>query len=175
MVCGYFSGNANSCFETALTSGFVFKHDCNFKQVYGHGVIDAITADGCYYPWECWGIGAKVSYWRARGRTPFLGGCALVQQVPFTVYLRRRTTIKDCVDLYASLGGGFIWTKEKSYLGRVHSIKGIGEAEVGFSCPVGCSINIVGAVRYLFPRQSDCCNKVDVGGCDLRAGIGFSF
>ncbi len=165
-----------SCFSTAFSAGYVFKHnDCIFKEVYGHGIVNVITADGCYYPCEQWGIGAKISYWRAHGRTTFLKKCSLLQEVPLTFYLRRMKDFRCGLQLYASLGGGIIWIKEKSYLGDLHLHKGIGEAEIGMNYPIWRCVNITSAFRYLFPRQSHCGTKMDVGGFDLRAGIGFQF
>ena len=73
------------------------------------------------------------------------------------------------------LGGGFAWIKEKSYLGCPTVYKGLGEIEVGLNYPIWRCIGITGALRYLFPPQSQGCDKIDVGGVDLRAGIGFSF
>lgn len=164
------------CFSGALTAGYVFKHnDCAFKKVYGHGLVNIITADGCYYPWECWGIGGKVSYWRAHGRTTFLKQCTHLQEVPLTFYLRRIEDFRCGLQLYASLGGGVIWMKEKSYLGHVKRHKGIGEVEVGLNYPMWHCLNFTSAFRYLFPRQSESCKKVDVGGFDLRAGIELPF
>jgi hypothetical protein len=165
----------DSLFTGALTAGYVFKHDCLFKQIYGHGMVNVITGDGCYYPWEHWGLGVKVSYWRAEGKTTFLKHCSLLQEVPVTFYLRKRKDFDCGLQLYGSLGGGVIWMQEKSYLGKVHSNKGIGELEIGVNYPAWHWINVTGAFRYLFPRQTEFCRKVDVGGCDLRAGIGFSF
>jgi hypothetical protein len=165
----------NQCFTTALSAGYVFKHDCTFKQLYGRGMINIITADGCYYPWECWGIGAKISYWRAKGRTAFLQRPSRVQEVPVTLYVRGIKDFECGLQVYASLGGGVIWMKEKSYLGCVKLHRGIAEAEVGLQYPIWHCLDITGAVRYLFPRQKQGCIKRDVGGCDLRAGLAFSF
>jgi len=170
------SENANSCcFNTAFTAGYVFKHDCRFKEVYGHGVVNAITGDICYYPWEVWGVGAKLSYWRAKGRTNFLKLRSIIQEVPVTLYARRIKDFNCCLQLYASLGGGFVWVKEKSYLGTAKAYKGIGEVEVGLNYPIWCCMNLTTAFRYLFPSQCYSGKKANVGGFDLRAGIGFSF
>lgn len=163
-------------FTTALTAGYVFKHDCRFKQVYGRGVTNVITADGCYYPWELWGFGAKLSYWRAKGHTAFLHQCTILQQIPVTLFIRKVHNFECCkLQPYASLGGGFIWTKEKSYLATERTYKGIGEVEVGLNWPVWRCMNVTGAFRYAFPPQKIEGRTTDIGGCDLRAGIGFSF
>jgi hypothetical protein len=164
------------CFTTALTTGYVFKHDdCVFKQVYGHGIQNIITADGCYYPWEQWGIGAKVSYWRAQGRTTFFRECTTLQEIPLTFYLRK---LFDCWcnwQGYLSLGGGVMFVKEKSSLDCVDQHAGIGEFEVGLNYVVCDCFDITGAFRYIFSGDCLCSQKVDVGGFDLRAGIGFSY
>jgi hypothetical protein len=160
---------------TALTAGYVFKHGCEFENVYGKGITNIITADGCYFPWEHWGFGAKVSYWRAKGKTAFLQQCTLLQQVPFIVYVRARKEFACRLQLYGSLGGGFTWVKETSYLPTERFIKGLGEIEVGVNYPIWRCINLVAAVRYLFPPQKQCGESVDFGGVDVRAGIGFTF
>lgn len=169
-------------FTGALSAGYVIKHaDYVFKEVYGRGMANVITADGCYQFWRCMGVGAKVSYWRANGKTTFFKQCTLLQEVPVTFYLRAITYFRNCLQLYASLGGGVIWMKEKSYLGCVHKNKGIGEFELGMNYPIWCWLNFTSAFRYLFPREKQCCmtgpgfEKIDVGGFDFRAGLVCSF
>lgn len=170
------SDKENPCFTTAFTTGFVFKHDdCVFKQVYGHGIQNVITADGCYYPWECWGIGAKVSYWRAKGCTTFFKECTTLQEIPITFYLRRITGRWCNFQGYASLGGGVIVIKEKSYMGCVDQHAGIGEFELGFNYFLCNCFDITGAFRYLFSGDCLCGQKADAGGFDLRVGIGFAY
>lgn len=162
-------------FDVALTAGYVFKNDHRFKEVYGHGMVNIITADGCYYPCRYGGVGAKLSYWRATGETTFLGLHTLAQEVPLIFYLRGKKDFRCNVRLYGSLGGGFAWIQEKSYLGKVRTYKGLGELEVGLNYSMCGWANITTAIRYLFPPQSRRGEKIDVGGVDLRAGIGFSF
>lgn len=159
----------------ALTAGFVFKNDSKFKDVYKHGVINAITGDFCYYRWDPWGIGAKISYWRRKGRTSFLQLRSILQQVPITIYGRRVKRFNCGLQLYASLGAGLIWTKEKSYKGKETINKAIGEAEVGLNYPIWKRLHLTGAFRYLFPKQRRDCDHVMYGGFDLRAGLGFAF
>jgi len=162
-------------FNGALTAGYLFKHDSNFKAVYGKGLPNLITADGCYAFKEHWGAGAKVSYLRAHGETSFLQAETLLQQVPVTFYLRRIENYDTGLQLYGSLGGGFSWIKEKSYLGNVGIYKGLGEAEIGLSYPMYRTCHFTTAFRYLFPHESHCGNQIDVGGFDFRAGLGFSW
>lgn len=165
----------DSSFDGAVSAGYVFKHECEFKEVYGSGIINAITFDGCYYPWQRWGLGAKLSYWRKKGCTSFLQLRSVVQQLPFTLYLRRRKEFDCGLQLYGSLGGGIIWTKEKSYLGCVNTTKGIAEAEAGVRYALWRGVGLTGAIRALFPSQDVNCCKARIGGIDLRAGISFSF
>jgi hypothetical protein len=165
-----------SRFSTAFTAGYVFKSDCRFNQVYGSGMVNAITADGCYYPWEMLGVGAKVSYWRARGKTTSLKRHTLLQEVPFTVYLRALKELECDLQLYVSLGGGALWIKEKSYFGHVKKTKGIGEVELGANYPVHECCMLTSAFRYLFPKEKlNGAHHVQVGGYDLRAGVAFTF
>lgn len=172
----------NSCensFYTNFSAGYVFKHDTDFKEVYGSGLANLITADFCYSRCGKWGIGTKVSYWRAHGKTTFLKQRTTLKEIPLTFYLR---AIKDICSLqmYASLGGGIVWIKEKSYLGERKIHKGVGEAEIGLNYMVRECFNLTSALRYLFPAQrvckkNVCDHKIDIGGLDLRLGIGFSF
>lgn len=164
-----------SCGSIALSAGYVFKHDCTFKQVYGRGIANLITVDGCYYPWECWGIGAQVSYWRKRGRTTFLKQRTHLREIPVILSIRRKKDFDCGLRLYGSLGGGIVWGKEKSYLGCVKVHKGIAAVEAGLEYPIWCDLSITGAVRYLFPRQSQAGHKVTIGGADLRAGLSWAF
>jgi hypothetical protein len=160
---------------TALTSGYVFKRGQIFKEVYGHGITNILTADGCYYFQNNWGLGAKASYWRAHGQTTFLKQTTLLQEVPAIFYLRKLCQRPSGTQLYASLGGGFTWVKENSYLGTVSIFRGLGELEIGCNYPVWRSWNVTAAARYLFPPQNQNGTKKDVGGVDLRAGIGFDW
>jgi hypothetical protein len=162
-------------FLSTLSAGYVFKSGSDFRKVYGPGMIDAITADWCYSGCGRWGGGAKVSYWRAKGRTTFLKQHSLLQEVPVTFYVRRLKNFDCGLQLNGSLGGGFAWIQEKSYLGKIRAYKGIGELEVGLNYPIWRCIKVVGALRYLFPPQSIAGKIADVGGVDLRAGIGFAF
>lgn len=164
-------------FTGALTAGFVFKHnDHVFKEVYGVGIANAITADGCYRFWKHWAMGAKISYWLIHGHTTLFKRSSFIQEVPITAYVRGIYDLRCNLQLYASLGGGAIWLHEKSYLGKISFWKGIGEAEIGFNYPVWHCMTITSAFRYLFPRQSHCGScKIDVGGFDLRAGLGFVY
>ncbi len=174
-LLGNHSEGCHSCWSSSFSAGYVFKNDSKFKDVYGHGVINALTADICYYPWKCWGLGSKISYWRKKGRTAFLQLRSIIQEVPITFYLRRIKEFNCGLIAYASLGGGLIWLKEKSYLGKVLFHKGIGELEAALEYPIWRCITILGAFRYLFPPRSRSCENVVLGGFDLRAGIGFSF
>ena len=165
-------------FCTAFTAGYVFKHDEEFKEIYGPGIANLITVDACYFPfekWSKWGVGTKVSYWKTHGKTTFLKQRTTLQEIPLTFYIRRIEDLSCSLQMYASLGGGLIWIKEKSYLGNRKIHKGIGEAEIGLNYSIYKCLNFTTAIRYLFPAQSICDQKMDVGGLDLRLGIGFSF
>lgn len=172
----YAFSRVDTCrFTNAITAGYVFKRDDNFKQVYGNGIINVITEDFCYYPWKCYGLDFKLSYFRKKGKTTFTQQCSLIQEVPITVSLRKIKNFRYA-QLYGSLGGGLIWLKEKSYLGEVKLHKAIGEFELGLnSCRYWHCINFTAAFRYLFPRKTNCCEVVDLGGFDLRAGFEISF
>ena len=166
----------NTHFNTAFSAGYVFKNgDERFKDVYGHGMVNIITADFCCDRCEDWGIGAKISYWSAHGFTGFLQQKSTVYEIPLTISVRRMKKFDCDLQLYASLGGGVAWIKEKNYLGATSVTKGIAELEAGLHYPIWKCINITSAFRYLFPPQKNNGIKVNVGGIDLRAGISFDF
>lgn len=167
----------DSRFTIAFSSGYVFKHDDrNFRSVYGYGMGDIITADFCYRLCEsCWGIGAKASYWLALGKTTFFRRHTFLQEVPVIAYVRAWKNFERGLRLYGSLGGGFAYINEKSYLGRVQQVRGLGEVEAGFFYPVWYCLTLTGAFRYLFPRQKQSSVKIDPGGFDLRAGLAIYF
>lgn len=164
-------------FNVAFSSGYVFKHgDHNFREVYGLGMGNIFTADFCYRICDSvWGVGAKASYWFAFGKTTFLKRHTWLQEVPVTAYIRLLKDFERGVRLYASLGGGFAYIREKSYLGHRQQVRGLGEAEVGFFYPVCHHLALTSAFRYLFPRQKHDSVKFDVGGFDLRAGLAVYF
>ncbi|MGE0206903.1 MAG: hypothetical protein AB7R69_03585 [Candidatus Babeliales bacterium] len=163
-----------SRFTTAFSSGYVFKNDGIFRDVYGLGMVNVLTADICYHPWErLWGIGGKISYWLARGRTTMLRQRTFLQEIPVSLYVRKMKDFASGLRLYGSLGGCFAYIKEDNYLAHTKRYKGLGEVEAGLFYPVWRRMLITAAARYLFPRQGH--PKVDVGGVDLRAGIGFFF
>lgn len=163
-------------FRTALSAGYVFKHDdAHFKDVYGLGMANVITGDVSFSPWQSWEVGTKASYWLVKGKTTAFNRKTFLQQVPLTFYMSKMFNMKGCVQWYVSLGGGVTWIKEESYLGHTHQWRGIGEAEFGMSYPVWRCCDLTTAFRYLFPRQKQGSSNADVGGFDLRGGIGYSF
>ena len=158
-------------FTSALTAGYVFKRGDRFKQVYGHGMVNIMTADLAYTFKDVWGIGGKAAYWRAHGQTTFLLQPTSLQEVPITLYLSRAHDFDSGLQIYGSLGGGLAWIKEKSYLGTIKLHKGIGEMEVGMSYSACNYVSFTMATRYLFPPQMQVSTKKDIGGVDLRAGF----
>lgn len=161
-------------FSFALTSGFVFKRDEHFKKVYGRGIIDIITADLCCYQWNHIGLGIKSSYWRQKGKTTVLKNHATIQEIPLIGYIRAPFGSHKAQG-YVSLGGGCIFLKEKSPIGKVHAHTGIGEAELGFNYCFHTRFYLTGASRVLFTKQTIHGTCADVGGIGLRAGLGVTF
>ena len=101
---------------SAFSAGYVFKNDCQFKEVYGHGMANIITGDFVYFPWDFWGFGVKTSYWQAKGRTTFLQFCTKIEEIPLTFTVRRLVIFKHNIEFYGSLGGGIIWMRENGRL-----------------------------------------------------------
>ena len=162
-------------FSSAFSSGYVFKNDCRFQKVYGRGMIDIITGAFVFYPWDFWGLGLKVSYWQAKGNSTLFNFNTKLREIPLMLTLQRLLIFKHGIELYFSAGGGAAWIKEKSYLDTIKFWKGLGEIEIGANWPLYKNLKLTTAFRYLFPRQFLCSEKIDVGGCDLRGGLEFSF
>lgn len=160
----------------AFTTGYVFKQNDNFfEQRFNNGIQNIITVDSCYYFTDALGIGAKVSYWKVTSENTFLKGHSKLQEVPLTFYLRAVGNYSFGLRPYISLGGGAIFLAEKNYQESIKTSKGIGELELGLNWFLGRYFNFTGAFRYLFPRETINKQKADIGGFDLRAGIGFSY
>ncbi|MBY0110181.1 MAG: hypothetical protein K2X90_03665 [Candidatus Babeliaceae bacterium] len=163
-------------FNLTFTTGYVFKHDDDFfKERFKNGIQNIITVDGCYYFLPAIGIGSKVSYWATKSHGTFLNNPAKLQEVPLTFYLRTIFYSWKNLQLYTSLGGGAIFLAEKNYQEAIKTSKGIGEFELGLNIFLGRYFDISGAFRYLFPRETFNNQKADIGGFDLRAGIGLSY
>jgi hypothetical protein len=160
-------------FDIAATSGFIWKHDTNFKQIYGQGIQDAITLDACCGVWPYVGFGVQGSYWRARGKTLILRNPTHLHEIPVIGYVRAQ--VGGRVQGFVSLGGGTIFVKEKSYLGTVRKRTGIGEVELGTNIYFYKNLYLTGVFRYLFPRGTVCYTTTDLGGYGLRAGFGVTF
>lgn len=161
-------------FDIAFTSGYIWKHDKNFKKIYGSGIPDLITIDAFFTPVEgSFGFGVKSSYWEKHGKTSCLHQCTKIQEIPTIFYVRGK--IGGWLQLYISLGGGAIVIKETSYLGKVKTHTGVGEFELGLNYYQFKNLYLTGAFRALFPRKYCNGDRVDFGGLGLRAGIGFSF
>ncbi len=166
----------STSFNLAFTTGYVFKHDdSDFNIIYKNGIQNIITVDACYYFLESIGIGSKVSYWKTKGQTTFLKNPTKLQEVPLTFYLRTLLSTGGTFQPYISLGGGAIFMLEKSYSETIKAAKGIGEFEVGLNLFVSRYFDVTAAFRYLFPRETFNKQKADIGGFDLRAGIGFAY
>jgi len=160
----------------AFTSGYVFKHDkSDFRENFNNGIQNIITVD-CYYNFlESLAVGTKVSYWKTKTHGTFLINPAKLQEVPLTFYLRTNLNPGKSFQPYISLGGGAIFLVEKEFQKTIKESKGIGEFELGLNWLLTRNFNITGAFRYLFPRETFNKQKADIGGFDLRAGIGFSY
>jgi hypothetical protein len=166
--------NTNSSFDLALTSGYVWKRDDDlFKEVYGHGIFNIATVDGCYYPCTNWGLGAKIGFWQRHGKTTCFQECTRLKELPLLGYVRAR--IGHMLQAYASLGAGVIFAREKSYLGCAKEHTGIAEVEIGATCNFD-NVFVTGALDFLFPKQPHCKREATTfGGYGLRGGIGISF
>lgn len=160
--------------DIAFTSGYIWKHDKNFKKIYGSGVPDLLTVDVFFTPVEgSFGFGVKSSYWEKDGKTSCLHNCTKLKEIPTIFYARGK--IGGWLQFYASLGGGAIVIKETSYLGCVKTHTGVGEFEFGFNYYQFKNLYLTGAARALFPRKCRGGEIVDFGGLGLRAGLGVSF
>ena len=169
------SENFLSIFDLTATTGYVWQSDSHFKQVYGKGIQDVITIDGCYWPFRHFGIGIQGSYWLANGKTTILKKSTRLWEVPLNLYLEGR--IGQMFQLHGSLGTGIIFVNEKSYLGSVSHQAWSGEAEVGIDYYFFKKSYLSAALQYLYSGKeiSETQERVALGGLNLRAGIGISF
>lgn len=164
-----------STVDLALSTGYIWKNDHHFKKVYGQGIEDIITLDGCYWFSRYVGVGLKGSYWSADGKTTVLKKSTHVKEVPAIAYLRAR--IGCVIQLYGSLGVGGIYVHEKSYLGQVNTSAWCGEAEIGLNYYFAKHIYLTTAFRYLYSRKEihSLHENADFGGYGIRGGLGCDF
>lgn len=165
----------DSTFDLAATTGYVWKTDSQFKQVYGKGIQDIITIDGCYWPFRYLGVGIQSGYWLAHGKTTISKRPTRLWEVPLNLYLQGR--IGRSFQLHASLGTGVIFVNEKSYLGNVSHQTWSGEAEVGMNYYFFKQAYLTVDLQYLYARKkiSETHERADLGGLNARGGIGVSF
>jgi hypothetical protein len=165
---------APSIFDLVFTSGFIWKVDRVFKEVYGVGIPDLITVDGCYYLSDYFGIGIKTSYWERKGKEIIPDQPPKIQEVPLITYLRAR--VGYGIQGYISLGGGATFVKENRDPIHFKKAVGIGEVEAGINYYIHRFSYFSCAFRYLFPRQSfEETTLTDFGGLGLRVGLAFSY
>jgi hypothetical protein len=169
------SENSFSTFDLAATTGYVWKTDSHFKQVYGNGIQNVITIDGCYWPFRHFGVGIQNGYWLAHGKTTVSKRSTRVWEVPLNFYLQGR--IGHLLQLHGSLGTGVIFVNEKSYLGTVSQQAWSGEAEAGIDYYFFKRAYLAFAVQYLYARKEikETHNQADFGGVNVSGGIGISF
>jgi len=163
--------------DVAVTTGYIWKNDCRFKEIYGEGIQDVITVDVCGWFSECFGIGLKGSYWEAEGRTPVCRLHTNVHEIPLIGYVRREIEFDCTFAAYASLGGGIIFVREKSELGKVNTDTWGGEAEIGLNYYFFKNFYLTTAFRYLYFKKkiAGIDERADFGGYGLRGGLGISF
>ncbi len=162
-------------YDFTLSSGYVWKSDFHFKNVYGSGIPNLITADICYWLYEFLGLGIKSAYWEKTGRTTVFQQHARIQEVPLILYLKGG--IGDRIRGYFALGGGVIFAKERSYLGKIWQIVPGGDIELGVNCFIIKQLYVTAAFDYLFfyKQVSSFHGKRDFGGYGFRLGLGTGF
>ena len=97
---------APSCFDLVASSGYVWKSDRYFKEVYGNGIEDIITLDSTWWISRHYGMGLKGSYWSANGRVIGIPEPTNVWQIPLVFSLKGR--IGSTFQVYGSIGVDFI-------------------------------------------------------------------
>ena len=161
---------------TALGFGFQFKSDEYFKQVYHNGIVD-YTADVGYWIKKNIALGIKVSYLSKKGETLFYKSETRLKQIPVVVYLKGGVKIRKRMLGYVSLGIGYIFFKEESYIGKIDEKQFGWEIESGIEYPFVRKLYVLCAVRYQsfkksFPEMNE---THQLGGTDIRLGLGIRY
>ncbi|MCX6995399.1 MAG: hypothetical protein NTY13_06330, partial [Chlamydiae bacterium] len=166
---------APSCFDLVASSGYVWKSDRYFKEVYGNGIEDIITLDSTWWISRHYGMGLKGSYWSANGRVIGIPEPTNVWQIPLVFSLKGR--IGSTFQVYGSIGVDFIIVCESNFLGEANQRAWGGEVEGGINYFFYKQIYLNAACRYIYSRKfiTAVQDTADFGGLDVRAGIGFSF
>jgi opacity protein-like surface antigen len=174
LVVPLFPGKAN--LYTALGFGYQFKSDQYFKLVYDNGLVD-YTADVGYWFGKHIASGIKVSYSSKKGKTVLLKSETRLRQIPVVGYLKAGLEIGKKWQGYISLGIGYMFFKEESYIGKIKESQFGWEIESGIEYSFAKNFYFLCAARYqsfkkTFPEINE---THQLGGTDLRLGIGMRY
>jgi opacity protein-like surface antigen len=163
-------------FYTALGFGYQFKSDQYFKLVYDNGMVD-YTADLGYWFGKHIASGIKVSYSGEKGETALLKSETRLKQIPVVGYVKAGLEIGKKWQGYVSLGMGYMFFKEESYIGTVKESQFGWEIESGIEFSFAKRFYFLGAARYqsfkkTFPEMNE---THQLGGTDIRLGLGIRY
>jgi opacity protein-like surface antigen len=174
LVTPLFPGDAKM--YTALGFGYQFKSDEYFKEVYNNGTVD-YTADVGYWIKKNIALGVKVSYLSKKGETSFYKSETHLKQIPVVGYLKAGLEIGKKLQGYVSLGMGYMFFKEESYIGTIDEKQFGWEIESGVEYSFAKQLYVLCAARYqsfkkTFPEMNE---THQLGGTDIRLGIGIRY
>ena len=164
-----------SCYDLAASTGYVWKGDGHFRDTYAKGIENIITLDTTWWMFRNYGLSLKGSYWAANGTVIGTQESTSIWQVPLALSLKGR--IGSRFQAYGSIGVDLILTRESNFLGVANETGWGGEVEAGLNYYIYKQFYITAAIRYIYCRKyiTAVQDRADLGGTDLRGGLGVSF
>lgn len=158
----------------AVALSYQWKSDKYYQLVYDKGVLNYLTDAGYWFS-NNFASGIKVSYLTNRGETSLLKKETKLRQISVMVYIK--AAIGRKLKSYFSLGAGYLFFKEESYIATVDESHIGWEGEIGFEFSLTESLYLMGSLRNQSFRKSfpELGETQQLGGKDLRIGIGFRF
>jgi opacity protein-like surface antigen len=158
----------------SIGMGFQWKSDENYQLVYNNGSLNYFI-DAGYWFGKNFAFGIKFNVLSQNGETSVLKEETKLRQTYLMGYVKAGIGFK--IRGYISLGGGFLFFKEESYMATVDENHFGFDVEIGTEVSLTDTLYLLGTVRYLSFKKSffDLGETQQLGGTELRFGIGYRF
>jgi len=164
---------ASGRINVSVAIGDQWKSDSDFERFYGKSIPGImLEAAGKAKPWLT--LGASAGYFSRSGKTSVFKEEIQFRQIPVLLFVR--SSYGRRLRATAALTAGWLFFRERSYIGVVNG------QPFGWGGEIGCEFDlnkfffVAGALRFLqFQfRDPESLAVQQLGGSDLRLGIGIN-
>lgn len=158
----------------ALSLGWHWKDDVYHNLVYDRAAIN-YTADAGYRLGRTISLGVKLTGLSQKGETTLWAEETELRQTSLLAYLK--AGVGKRFRGYVSLGVGYLFYKEESYIDRVDESLLGWEVEAGTEFFLSRHLFLVLALRHLSFRKEfvELSETQQLGGSEVRLGLGYLF